>query len=223
MCSKGSDRHISTILLADDHPLVRFGLSEIIQRYTQFHIVAEANDGARALELIEQHRPTVAILDIDMPKMNGLQVAKHIFDHKIPTDVIILTMHDEPDLFEQAMDVGVMGYVLKDSAESEISAAIQSVYRGKHYISPTLTDVLLRHSDQHKKADEQKLGHSVLTQAERIVLKLVAESKTTKEIADQLFVSERTVESHRSSICTKLDLHGPNALLRYALEFKDRI
>jgi DNA-binding NarL/FixJ family response regulator len=213
----------STIILADDHPLLRLGLREIIHQHAGFRIIAEAGNGEQALELIEQLRPDIAILDIDMPKMTGLEVVKQILERKIPTEVIILTMHDEASFFEKALDLGVMGYVLKESVENEIVAAIESVHNGKAYISPSFSNILLKHNQHSQGGAEKKLGISDLTPAERKVLELVANNKTTKEIADMLFVSERTIESHRSSICTKLDLHGQNALLHYAMTFKNRI
>jgi DNA-binding NarL/FixJ family response regulator len=212
-----------TIILADDHPLLRLGLREIIHQHTGFRVVAEAGNGERALELIEQLRPSIAILDIDMPKLSGLDVVKQILKRKIPTEIIILTMHGEASFLERAIDLGVMGYVLKESVEYEICAAIESVHNGKPYVSPSLSNILLKRNNRSKEGVEKKLGITELSPAERKVLKLVADNKTTKEIADMLFVSERTVESHRSSICSKLDLHGQNALLRYAMTIKNRI
>jgi DNA-binding NarL/FixJ family response regulator len=213
----------TTIILADDHPLLRMGLREIIHRHAGFRVVAEAGNGERALELIEGLRPSIAVLDIDMPKISGLEVGKQILARKIPTEIIILTMHDEASFFERALDLGVMGYVLKDSVENEIIAAIESIQLRKPYISPSLSNILLKRNPHAQGGTEQKLGIADLTLTERKVLKLVADDKTTKEIADLLFVSERTIESHRSSICAKLDLHGQNALLRYAMSLKHRL
>ena len=213
----------TTIILADDHPLLRLGLREIIHQHAGFRIIAEAGNGERALELIEQLRPDIAILDIDMPKRTGIEVVKQILERKIPTEVIILTMHDETSFFEKALDLGVMGYVLKESVEHEICTAIESVHNGKAYFSPSFSNIFLKYNHHSQEGAEKKLGISDLTPTERKVLDMVADNKTTKEIADILFVSERTIESHRSSICTKLDLHGQNALLRYAITFKNRI
>ena len=213
----------TTIILADDHPLLRMGLREIIHQHAGFRIVAEAGNGERALELIEGMRPDIAVLDIDMPKLSGLDIVKYVLAHKIPTEIIILTMHEEASYFERALDLGVLGYVLKESVEHEIIAAIESVRNGKPYISPSLSSILLKRNPHAQEGLEKKLGIADLTATERKVLKLVADNKTTKEIADLLFVSERTVESHRSSICSKLDLHGQNALLRYAMTLKNRL
>ena len=211
------------IVIADDHPLLRLGLRQIIEQRRDLHVVGEAGNGERALELIEQTKPSVAILDIDMPKMDGLEVAKCISERKMPVEVIILTMYEGEKYFKRAMDVGALGYVLKNNAVAEIGDAIDSVLRGKHYISPSLSEILLKSNKGLQKTSEQRLGISDLTPTERKVLKLVADNKTTKEISDLLFISERTVESHRSNICAKLDLHGQNALLHFALEFKSRL
>ena len=213
----------TTILLADDHPLLRLGMREIIHQHAGFRVVAEAGNGERALELIDQLRPFIAVIDIDMPKLSGLEVVKQVLARKIPTEIIILTMHDEESFFERALDLGVSGYVLKESVENEIFAAIESVRNGKPYISSSFSNFLLKRNQHSQGGAEKKLGITDLTPAERKVLNLVADNKTTKEIADILFVSERTVESHRSSICSKLNLHGQNALLRYAMTFKNRI
>ena len=213
----------TTIILADDHPLMRLGLREIIHQHTGFRVVADAGNGERALELIEEVRPSLAILDIDMPKLSGLEVAKQILARKIPTEIIILTMHSEASFFERAMDLGVSGYVLKESVEHEICEAIESIVNGKPYVSPSFSNILLKRNSHAQEGIEKKLGLTDLSPSERKVLKLVADNKTTKEIADILFVSERTVESHRSSICSKLGLHGQNSLLRYAMTLKNRL
>jgi DNA-binding NarL/FixJ family response regulator len=213
----------TTIILADDHPLLRLGLREIIHQQDGFRVVAEAGNGERALELIEGLRPAIAILDIDMPKISGLEVVRQVIARKIPTEIIILTMHSEPSYLERALDLGISGYVLKDSVDHEIIAAIKSIQNGKPYVSPYFSNILLKRNPRTREGTEKKLGISDLTPTERKVLKLVANDKTTKEIAEMLFVSERTIESHRSSICVKLDLHGQNALLRYAMTMKDRL
>ena len=146
----------TTIILADDHPLLRLGLREIIHQHTGFRVVAEAGNGERALELIEQLRPSIAILDIDMPKMSGLEVVKQILKRKIPTEIIILTMHGEASFFERAIDLGVMGYVLKESVENEIFAAIESVRNGKSYVSPSLSNILLKRNNRSERRSREE-------------------------------------------------------------------
>ncbi|MCI0563455.1 MAG: response regulator transcription factor, partial [Nitrososphaera sp.] len=207
----------TTLLLADDHPLMRKGLREVIEEDGRYTIVAEAGDGVKALELVEQHQPSIAILDIDMPRLGGLELAHTILSKKIPVDIIILTMHDKQNVFNRAMDLGVMGYVVKDSALTDILDAITSVALGGHYISPSLSGLLLKRSHS-RETEEERAILALLTPTERKILRLIAEERTTKEIADQLFVSSRTIDTHRAHICSKLDLHGPTALLRFALE-----
>ncbi|HMX28114.1 MAG TPA: response regulator transcription factor, partial [Blastocatellia bacterium] len=182
-------------------------------------LVAEAEDGESALEKIQSLLPQVAVLDVDMPRKDGLEVARAVKQLRLPVGVILLTMHREERFFNAALDLGVQGYVLKDGAVSEIVNAIRSVAAGQRYITPLLTDYLLNRRRAGQQA-EQTTGLSSLTEAERRVLKLVAEYKTSKEIADELFISVRTVDRHRANIAEKLELKGAHALLQFALEYK---
>ena len=216
-----ADSKLTTVIVADDHPLFRKGLVDFITGTDRFSVVGEASGGEEALRLIMQMKPAVAILDINMPEMDGLEVAKRIVGEKTGTEVVILTMHEDPSHFELAMDAGIMGYILKDSAAADIVECIDSVLAGKSYISPSLSHHLMKRSVKSAKGIEKKLGIDTLTTAERKILKLISDGKSTKQIADQLFVSVKTVAAHRSNICGKLDLHGTNALLRFALEHKE--
>jgi DNA-binding NarL/FixJ family response regulator len=210
-----------TILIADDHPLFRKGLQEMIETNDRLQIVHQSSDGEDALGTIEKLKPAIAILDVDMPGLKGLDVAREVRARKLPTGIIILTMYNEADIFNRAMDLGVMGYVLKESAVDEILGCIKAVAAGKHFVSPSLAEHLVHRSPKISEKAKETLGLNALTKAERNVLRLIAQSKTTKEIAKTLFISPRTVEHHRSSLCSKLKLKGPNALLRFALEHKD--
>jgi len=214
---------VTAILLADDHPLFRKGLRDVIAEEKDFNILDDVGDGARALEIIEQRKPAVAVLDIDMPKMSGLEVASSVAKKKLPTIVVVLTMHDDVEHFEKAMEAGVSGYVLKDSAAGDIVQCIRSVLRGGNYVSPELSRHLMKKHDRAKAATEGRLGISYLTPTERKILKLISESKSTREIAETLFVSTKTVSAHRSNICVKLNLHGTNALLKFALEHRQQL
>jgi len=211
------------IVLADDHPMFRHGLRDAIILGGRHEIVGEASDGERALELIQTLKPRLAVLDIDMPKMTGLQTAREVVKRKLGTDLIILTMHDDAAHFEKAMEIGVMGYILKDSAAADILACIDSVLAGKSFTSPTLSRHFMKKDHHAKQGTEAALGLSGLTATERRILKLISESRSTREIAEQLFVSAKTVSAHRSNICSKLNLHGTNALLKFALERKHRL
>jgi DNA-binding NarL/FixJ family response regulator len=211
------------IVMADDHPIVRQGLRQMIEVDRSLSIVAEAGDGAAALELIEKHLPDVAVLDIDMPEMDGFAVARAIGQRRLAVEVIFLTMHSEDELFQAAMDLGVKGYVLKDSAVTDIVAGIKSVAAGRPYLSPSLSAQLLGYRRRAADFSKSQPGLKDLSPTERRILKLIAEDKTSKEIAEQLFVSPRTIETHRSNICKKLGLHGSLALVKFAVAHKSEL
>lgn len=211
------------IIMADDHPIVRQGLRLIIESDEAFSVIAEAGDGESALRLIEIHRPDVAILDIDMPKMDGFAVVRAIREKNLAVAIIFLTMHGEEELFQSAMDLAVIGYVLKDSAGSDILKSINSVAKGQPYLSPALSAHILNRRRRNKKFDEENPGLQSLSPTERRILKMIAEEKTSKEIAAELFISYRTVETHRSNICKKLDLHGGLALVKFAVIHKSEL
>ena len=210
-----------TILIADDHPIFRKGLRQIIETDADLKIVAEVADGGEALEKIRALKPQVAVLDVDMPKLDGLEVVNRLRDENLSTAVVLLTMYKEVRFFNAALDAGVSGYVLKDSAISEIASAIRAAACGENFISPTLSTLLIKRLNRAEKTRENPLD--LLTVSERRVLKLVSEAKNNKQIAGELFISIRTVENHRSNICAKLALEGKNALLTYALTNKTEI
>jgi DNA-binding NarL/FixJ family response regulator len=214
--------HEITVLIADDHPIFRKGLREIITAEPRLQLVAEVEDGARALQAIRAQLPQVAVLDVDMPQQDGITVARTIKDEGLPVAVVLLTMHRNERFFNAALDLGVAGYVLKDSAVSEIVSAIRAVSVGNRYITPLLTDYMLnrRHTQTQS---ETMTGLSTLTDAERRLLKLIAQYKSSQEIADELFISIRTVDRHRANIANKLDLKGAHALLHFALEHKGQL
>lgn len=208
-----------TVLIADDHPIFRHGLRQIIETDDQISIVGEAQNGTEALKKIGELAPRVAVLDVNMPGPDGLEVALHLQKENLPTSVILLTMYKEDRFFNAALDAGVKGYVLKDSAITEITSAIRAAARGENFISPTLSTLLLKRLNRVEKPQHNPLD--LLTTSERRVLELVSEAKSNKQIAHELFISVRTVENHRSNICAKLDLEGKNALLTYALTHKN--
>ncbi|HAV64796.1 MAG TPA: DNA-binding response regulator [Verrucomicrobiales bacterium] len=212
-----------TILIADDHPLFRGGLRQIIDAQRDLRIVHETGDGAEALRVIREAKPVVAILDLDMPGMNGLEVASAIQRESLPVRVIMLTMYREEDMFNEAMDSGVLGYVLKDSAAVEILNCISAVAAGGHYLSPAISGFLVNRHDRAASLRKAKPGLSDLTPAERRILRLIAQNRTSKEIAAELDLSPRTVENHRFNICTKLDLHGVHSLVKFAFDHKSEL
>lgn len=210
-----------TVLIADDHPIFRQGLRQIIASGSEFEIVAEVGDGNEALEKIVSLKPQVAVLDVDMPGKTGLEVLKKLNENNLPSAVILLTMYKEESFFNAALNAGAKGYVIKDSASSEITLAIRAVANDENFISPMLSTLLLKRLKRAEKPKNSLLES--LTASEHRVLKLVAEGKNSQEIAEQLFISVRTVETHRMNICRKLNLEGKNALLLFAMRNKEEI
>ena len=206
-----------TIILADDHPLFRKGLADVIATEPAFRIVGETGDGESALELVRHYRPRIAVLDIEMPRASGLVVAEGIHRENLGANVVILTMHRDAQLLHRALECGARGYLLKDSAVTDIVSCLHLVAVGRAYVSPSLSTELL---DSRALAGPPLAGLERLTAAERRVLRLIAQGQTTSALAILLDISPKTVENHRSHICRKLGLQGPQALLRFALEHK---
>lgn len=202
------------ILIADDHPIVRKGLRMAVEEDPGLTIVAEAADGETALGLIEKLRPQVAVLDVDMPKLDGFGVAREIHKRQLPVEMIFLTMHAQEDLLREALDLGAKGYILKDSALLEIVAAVRAVAAGQPYLNSALTARLL----QRQTPPTKNTPLDLLTPTERRIVRLIAADKSSKEIGAELSIHYRTVENHRTNICGKLGLEGANALLRFALQ-----
>jgi DNA-binding NarL/FixJ family response regulator len=211
------------ILIVDDHPLFRGGLRQVILDDRRFELAGEEADGEAALKFIQEKKPDVAVLDLKLPGLTGLEIAHKLKTIQSPTQLIILTMHNEEELINRALDNGVMGFVLKENAVSEILNAISAVAEGGHYFSPTVSGHLVRRRNRAESLAREKPGLDDLTKAELRVLKLIAMKKTSKEIATELFISPRTVEAHRANICTKLDLHGSHSLLYFALSHKNAL
>lgn len=208
------------IIIADDHPIFRGGLRQIIEDEKDIEIIGEAGDGEKALELILERKPEIAILDIDMPKKTGFEVLKELTNRKDQVKVIFLTMYKEENLFNEAMDKGIKGYVLKESAADDISECIRLVANDDYAISPLISNFLVKRMSLKDKLKKDKPTIDDLTQTEIKILKLISENKTSKDIADELFISYKTVESHRSNISRKLVLQGSLSLIRFALENK---
>jgi DNA-binding NarL/FixJ family response regulator len=210
------------ILIADDHPVVRKGLRLSVEEDPDLVVVGEASDGETALAMIKKLKPQVAVLDIDMPKMDGLAVGREIARQKLKTEIIFLTFHSDEDLFRAAMDIGAKGYILKDSASQEIVAGVRAVAAGRPYLSSAITSQMLQKKEPPPKKAGEELT-SRLTPTERRIMQLIAEGKSSKDIGAELSIHYRTVENHRTSICRKFSIEGEgaNALLRFALQNKN--
>ena len=212
-----------SILLADDHPVYRDGLRQMIGADPSLKILRETGNGAEVLPLARELHPDIAILDMDMPGLNGLDIARARQRERLPFAIIFLTMYCEEDMFNEAMDLGAYGYVLKESAAADILQAIRTVAAGKHYISPTLSGLLVHRHTGAAKRQREPSPIETLTPAELRILKLIASDKTSKEIADALGLSPRTVENHRANMSAKLGLQGSHSLLKFAFENKSRL
>jgi len=212
-----------TILIADDHPIFRNGLRQIIESESGLRVVGEADDGESAYEKVRQLKPEVIILDVNMPGMDGFEVARKIRALNLPVEIVFLTMYKDQEMFNAALDLGATGYVVKNSALTEIVDCVRAVSSGRHYISPVLSSFLLNRRDRVSSFVKDKPSIRDLTPTELRILRLIAESKTSKEIGAELSVSYRTVENHRANICQKLDLHGSNALVKFAFDHKSEI
>ena len=206
-----------SILIADDHPIFRRGLRAVIESDADLKVVAEVDNGDDALRRIIELEPDVAVLDVNMPGKDGLTVAREIQAGHLPTVPVFLTMHADEAIFNAAVEADVKCFVIKDGAANDIVNCIKSVARGQSFFSSALSQFLLNRFHAPKSPLE------TLTVGERRVLWLIADGKATKEIAEELFVSPRTVEHHRANIAAKLNLKGKNALLAFALTNKDKI
>lgn len=200
-----------TILIADDHLMVREGLKQILELDGDIKVVAQADDGIQCLEQIAQADPDVILLDINMPNMNGLETLEKIRQKDKDRKVLILTIHNEVEYLMKAVEIGINGYVLKDSESSVLKKAIFSVYEGESYIEPSLTPIL------KNKIIERKAANEVLTKREVEVLKLLAEGLFNKEIAYSLSISEKTVKNHVSNIFRKIGVADRTQAAVYAI------
>jgi DNA-binding NarL/FixJ family response regulator len=208
------------ILIADDHPIFRQGLRQVIEAQHGLTVVAEAADGERALQWLREADITVAVLDVMMPVKDGFAVAREAREQRLTAAIVFLTMHKDEHYLDAALDAGVQGYVLKDNAATEIVECIRSAASGGEYISPTLSSFLIRRHTRAASLAGQKPAIEQLTATERRILRLVADGLTSREIAAQLGIGVRTVEHHRNNVAVKLALRGSHALTKFALRHK---
>lgn len=203
------------ILLADDHAMLRDGVRMVLEAHPGFEVVGTADNGVEAVALAHSLHPDIAVLDVAMPVLNGLDATREIRAGCPGTEIVILSMHEGEDYLREALRAGAAGYVLKRAAAKELVGAIQAVQRGESYLDPALTRTLI--SDYVRKVDRTDLPADALTERELEVLKLVAEGLTNRQIAARLNISIKTVQSHRANLMDKLDLHDRTELVRYAI------
>jgi DNA-binding NarL/FixJ family response regulator len=205
------------ILLADDHKLMRSGLRLLVDQQSDMSVVGEANDGREAVALAKSLRPDVAVIDITMPNLNGIEASLQITESHPEIGVIILSMHPDETYVLRALKAGVKGYLLKDSAESDLIQAVRAVGGGKSFFSPAVSKLLLDDYVRKLKRSGAEDVYDLLTPREREILQLVAEGKSNKDVANLLNLSVYTVETHRSNVMEKLNLKGLAELTLYAV------
>ncbi len=210
-----------TLILADDHRLVRDGIKSLLNGATDITVLAEAENGVQAAELAEQHKPTVMLLDISMPHLNGLEAIKAIKSRSPETKVVMLSMHEEPEYIIKSLKNGASGYLLKTVARDELLKAIRTIAEGEVYYQSDVAQTVMQSfsSESLKDASPKAENMPILTEREKEVLHCVAEGLSTKQIAKKLFISPRTVEVHRSNIIKKLGAQNAAELVRLAIQY----
>jgi DNA-binding NarL/FixJ family response regulator len=204
-----------SIAVTDDHPIFRKGLIDILSSQKHFNICKESENGQELLNYLRYNKVDICLIDIEMPVLNGIETIKKIIEENIDTKVCVLTGHQDDFLVKELMALGVDGFVLKQTSADEIIIAINEILQGKNYVAK---DIKLKTDELSKTKAEIENKLIELSKKELDILKLIMRNKSTKDIADMLFVSPKTVENHRSNICLKLDLRGHNALVRFAME-----
>ncbi|MFC2035568.1 response regulator [Chloroflexota bacterium] len=205
------------VLVVDDHTLVRDGIRSLLDLVTNIEVVGEAADGKEALEQVNALMPDVVLMDLSMPTMTGLEATRRISKEHPKTKVLVLTQHDDSEYVIPVIEAGASGFVTKLAAFSELTSAIQAVYRGDSFLSPSAATALVEERQKGYLGDVVKDPYKSLTDREREILKLVVEGKTVREIAAMLFISPKTVEFHKTSLMNKLDIHNKTDLIKFAI------
>ena len=205
------------ILLADDHTILRAGLKMMLNAQPDMEIVGEAQDGRQAINEAQRLQPDIVLMDITMPDINGIEATRQIKKLLPDTRVLVLTMHEHDEYVFQALRAGASGYMLKEAVPTELITALRVIQSGQFYLSPTAQSVMVGDYLQRVRAGEEKDSYSSLTEREREILKLVAEGYTNNQIGERLFISPKTVDTHRTHIMDKLNLHNRAELVKYAM------
>ncbi len=208
----------SRILIAEDHTILREGLRALLSAEPDFEVVGEAADGRDAIQGVQDMNPDLVLMDLSMPRMNGLEAIRELKKQNPDTKVVALTVHKTEEFIIATLKAGAEGYVLKDATNAELVSAIRNVFQGKRYLSPGVSQTVIEGYLDARNISETKSAGDVLTKREREILKLIAEGYKNREIAEDLCISPKTVEKHRSNLMKKLDLHSASALTAYAIE-----
>lgn len=207
------------IVLADDHALIRSGIATLLKGSLEIEVVGEASDGEEAIERVKELSPDVIVIDLSMPKLSGIEATRIITKRFPGTRVIVLTMHENEEYVYQILRSGAGGYVLKSAGKEEISAAIRAVAGGEKFFSPRVSQIMAEGYVRRGEGEAQQPGNEVpLTKREREIIVLVSQGLTNQQIATQLYISPRTVDTHRTNIMQKLDIHDLANLVRYAID-----
>jgi len=205
------------IILSDDHSVIRRGLRLVLEQQKDFEVIGETSDGREAVSLAETHKPDIAVLDITMPNLNGIEAARQITGKQLSTSIVMLSMHSDESFVLRALKAGARGYVLKDAPEADLVTAVRMVSNGKSFFSPAVSRLLVEDYVRRLQDKDIEDSYELLTSREREILQLVAEGKSNKDIANMLNLSLYTVETHRSNILEKLNLHSVPELILYAV------
>lgn len=207
------------VLIAEDHLMVRAGIRALLERAGDIHVMGEASNGQEAIEMTEKLKPDVLIMDIMMPRMNGIQAAENIRDLKFPTQILLLSMYSEEGFVYQALQSGVKGYVLKSSVSDELLSAVRTVASGKTFFSSPVSEIVSENTNKPRFTSTNADPLSSLSPREKEIMQLIAEGYTSAEIGKMLFISEKTVEKHRTHIMEKLDVRNLAGLVRLAVKY----
>jgi DNA-binding NarL/FixJ family response regulator len=214
-CTEGGTMQQTTIVVADDHKIVREGIRKLLETREDFKVVGEASDGEEAVQMVLDKQPDVALMDIWMPRLSGIDATRRIGKRGLDTKVLVLSMHESRTYVEEVLRAGAAGYIVKNAASSDLLQAIDAVCEGASYLSPSITQQVV--DAIARPGDAAPSGVATLTDREREVLQLIAEGLSSKEIAGMLGVSLKTVDSHRSNLMEKLDIHKVSGLVRFAI------
>ena len=207
------------VLIAEDHLMVRAGIRALLEKAGDIHVLGEASNGQEAAEMTEALKPDVLIMDIMMPRMNGIQAAEKIRDMKLPTHVLLLSMYSDEGFIHRALQCGVKGYVLKSSVSDELISAVRTVASGKTHFSESIAEIVVESTLNPSSGTENNDPLSSLSPREKEVLQLIAEEYTSAEIGKMLFISEKTVEKHRTKLMEKLNVRNLAGLVRLAVKY----